>query len=103
MIQSGTHLVIIDDSSCDTTNAEQLSDPVILNYYRQFFIKVDRKFDIEQEGLKRKIYEAVSRNGINLGDGMVKKNLLCRDWTFFRFNFWYGSCNLSLRDDFNGV
>ena len=34
---------------------------------------------------------------------MVKKILLCRDWTFFRFNFWYGSCSLSRRDDLNGV
>ena len=34
---------------------------------------------------------------------MVKKNLLCRVWTFFRFNFWYESCYLSLRDDLNGV
>ena len=66
MIKSGTHLVVIDDSSCETTNAEQLSDPVILNYYRQVFVKADRTFDFQQEGLKRKIYEAVSRCGINL-------------------------------------
>ena len=39
MIQAGSHLVIIDDSSCDQTNAEQLSDPKILNYYRQFLIE----------------------------------------------------------------
>ena len=34
---------------------------------------------------------------------MVKKILLCRDWTFFSFIFWYGSCYLSRRDDFNDV
>ena len=39
MIQAGSHLVIIDDSSCDQTNAEQLSDPKILDYYRQFLIE----------------------------------------------------------------
>ena len=39
IIEAGSHLVIIDDSSCDQTNAEQLSDPKILNYYRQFLIE----------------------------------------------------------------
>ena len=39
MIEAGSHLVIIDDSSCNETNAEQLSDPKILNYYRQFLIE----------------------------------------------------------------
>ena len=39
MIEAGSHLVIIDDSSRNETNAEQLSDPKILNYYRQFLIE----------------------------------------------------------------
>ena len=39
IIEAGSHLIIIDDSSCDQTNAEQLSDPKILNYYRQFLIE----------------------------------------------------------------
>ena len=39
IIEAGSHLVIIDGSSCDQTNAEQLSDPKILNYYRQFLIE----------------------------------------------------------------
>ena len=38
-VQAGTHLVILDDGSCDATNAERLSDPTILNYYRQFLIQ----------------------------------------------------------------
>ena len=65
VMQLGTHLIIIDGSLCDTTNAEQLSDPVILNYYRQFFIRADATFDFEQKDLKRKIYEAVSRTRIH--------------------------------------
>ena len=65
VMRLGTHLVIIDGSSCDTTNAEQLSDPVILNYYRQFFIRADPTFNFEQKNLKRKIYEAASRTGIH--------------------------------------
>ena len=39
MIKFGSHLVIIDDARCNQTNAEQLSDPKILNYYRQFLIE----------------------------------------------------------------
>ena len=38
-MQAGTHLVILDDRPCDATNAERLSDPTILNYYRQFLIQ----------------------------------------------------------------
>ena len=38
-VQAGTHLVILDDRPCDATNAERLSDPTILNYYRQFLIQ----------------------------------------------------------------
>ena len=38
-VQAGTHLVILDDGSCDATNAERLSDPTILNYYRQFLVQ----------------------------------------------------------------
>ena len=64
--RSGTHLIIIDYSLCDTTKIKHFSNPVILNYYRQVFVKADRTFDFQQEGLKRKIYEAISRCGINL-------------------------------------
>ena len=39
IIEASSHLVIIDDASCDQTNAEQLSDPRVLNYYRQFLIE----------------------------------------------------------------
>ena len=39
MIEAGSHLVIIDDAPCNQTNAEQLSDPKILNYYRQLLIQ----------------------------------------------------------------
>ena len=39
MIEAGSHLVIIDDAPCNQTNAEKLSDPKILNYYRQFLIE----------------------------------------------------------------
>ena len=38
-MEAGTHLVILDDGLCDETNAERLSDPTILNYYRQFLIQ----------------------------------------------------------------
>ena len=38
-VQAGTHLVILDDRPCDATNAERLSDPTILNYYRQFLVQ----------------------------------------------------------------
>ena len=37
-IEAGTHLIIIDDSPCDQKSTEQLSNPKILNYYRQFLI-----------------------------------------------------------------
>ena len=36
-VQAGTHLIIMDNSSCHETI--QKSNPVILNYYRQFLIK----------------------------------------------------------------
>ena len=36
-VQAGTHLIIMDDSSCH--EAIDKSDPAILNYYRQFLIK----------------------------------------------------------------
>ena len=36
--QAGTHLIIIDESPCGSTNAQK-SNPAILNYYRQFMIK----------------------------------------------------------------
>ena len=36
-VQAGTHLIIIDDSSCQGSISR--SDPAILNYYRQFLIK----------------------------------------------------------------
>ena len=36
-VQAGTHLVMIDDSSCHETIDK--SNPIILNYYRQFLIK----------------------------------------------------------------
>ena len=35
--QAGTHLIIMDNSSCH--KAIERSNPVILNYYRQFLIK----------------------------------------------------------------
>ena len=38
-VQAGTHLVVLDDRPCDATNAERLTDPTILNYYRQFLIQ----------------------------------------------------------------
>ena len=38
MSQAGTHLIIIDESPCGSTDAEK-SNPAILNYYRQFMIK----------------------------------------------------------------
>ena len=50
-MQASSHLIIIDDSSCDQTNAEQLSNPNILNYYRQLLIKgymADILFDFAQ-------------------------------------------------------
>ena len=36
-VQAGTHLIIMDDTSCHGTISK--SDPAILNYYRQFLIK----------------------------------------------------------------
>ena len=54
-------MVIIDDSACDQLTAAQLSDPRILNYYRQFFIKADREFDFENPDLRKRITEAISR------------------------------------------
>ena len=36
-VQAGTHLIIMDETSCHGTIAK--SDPAILNYYRQFLIK----------------------------------------------------------------
>ena len=36
-VQAGTHLIIIDDSSCQGTISR--SNPAILNYYRQFLMK----------------------------------------------------------------
>ena len=36
-VQAGTHLIIMDDLSCNTTIAK--SNPLILNYYRQLLIK----------------------------------------------------------------
>ena len=36
-VEAGTHLIMIDDSSCQETISK--SDPAILNYYRQFLIK----------------------------------------------------------------
>lgn len=35
----GTHLIIVDDSNCFGKTSETLSNPSILNYYRQFLIK----------------------------------------------------------------
>ena len=60
-IEASAHLVIIDDLACDQLTAAQLSDPRILNYYRQFLIKADRQFDFENPGLRRRITEAISR------------------------------------------
>ena len=37
-IQAGSHLIIVDDSSCRGTTKTK-SDPKILNYYRQFLVK----------------------------------------------------------------
>ena len=46
-VKAGTHLIIVDDSSCETTVAKS-SDPKILNYYRQFLVKGfgDRFFEL---------------------------------------------------------
>ena len=38
-VQAGTHLIIVDDSSCRGKSAAKSSDPTILNYYRQFLVK----------------------------------------------------------------
>ena len=64
-MQAGTHLIILDDGLCDGTNAKRLSDPTILNYYRQFLIEAEDTFDFEQEGLKRKVFEALSSQEFN--------------------------------------
>ena len=46
-IEAGTHLIFIDNSTCDSKSAEQLTDPKILNYYRQFLIKgIDGRYFI---------------------------------------------------------
>ena len=37
-VQAGTHLIIMDNSTCVGTTARS-SNPAILNYYRQFLIK----------------------------------------------------------------
>ena len=39
-VQAGTHLIIVDDSSCRGKTAAKSSNPKILNYYRQFLVKV---------------------------------------------------------------
>ena len=36
-VDAGTHLIIMDNLSCQETISK--SNPVILNYYRQFLIK----------------------------------------------------------------
>ena len=38
-MQAGTHLIIVDDSSCRESAAAKSSNPKILNYYRQFLVK----------------------------------------------------------------
>ena len=38
-MQAGTHLIIVDESSCRETTVAKSSDPKILNYYRQFLVK----------------------------------------------------------------
>ena len=37
-IQAGSHLIIVDDSSCRGATITK-SNPKILNYYRQFLVK----------------------------------------------------------------
>ena len=48
-VQAGTHLIIVDDSSCRGTSDAKSSDPKILNYYRQFLVKDfgDHFFDFQ--------------------------------------------------------
>ena len=50
-VQAGTHLIIVDESSCGETAVAKSSDPKILNYYRQFLVKGfgDRFFEIRAE------------------------------------------------------
>ena len=38
-MQTGTHLIVVDGSSCRGTSAAKRSNPKILNYYRQFLVK----------------------------------------------------------------
>ena len=38
-VEAGSHLIIVDDSSCRGATAAKSSNPKILNYYRQFLVK----------------------------------------------------------------
>ena len=38
-MQAGSHLIIVDESSCRGTTSAKSSNPKILNYYRQFLVK----------------------------------------------------------------
>ena len=38
-VAAGSHLIIVDDSSCRGATAAKSSNPKILNYYRQFLVK----------------------------------------------------------------
>ena len=58
--QAGTHLIIIDESPCGSTNAEK-SNSAILNYYRQFMIKGNN--DRSVAGIR---YSATINNGPQL-------------------------------------
>ena len=39
VVIASSHLVIIDNSPCENAHSKQLSNPNILNYYRQLLIK----------------------------------------------------------------
>ena len=38
-VQAGSHLIIVDESSCRGTTSARSSNPKILNFYRQFLVK----------------------------------------------------------------
>ena len=97
---SGTHLIVFPYEekpyeSCAKTSFT--SDPAIINYYRQFFIRLNERVIDSKDGFLVEILSKLSRTGVRKltkGFSTIRKFGVYRSFEFINYScFWWSECD----------